>query len=140
MKDRTPRSTAYQHKILELHVDQKFFDLRNNDEGLYDSRSDENKTNLKEELRLEIRRLIGSYCTPTQKKVYELICDGYNQTETGKIMNMQQTSVTKCLHGNVNYKNNTKYGGIIKKMRKLIEGPEGEKIRRLLLELDDLEP
>jgi predicted transcriptional regulator len=69
--------------------------------------------------------------------VIRLYADGYTQMEIAKMLNVNQSSITKSLNGNVDYKNGKKvYGGARKKIRKIIE--LDDEIKQILQEMADL--
>jgi predicted transcriptional regulator len=66
-----------------------------------------------------------------------LYADGYTQMEIAKMLNVNQSSITKSLNGNVDYKNGKKvYGGARKKIRKIIE--LDDKIKSILLAMEEV--
>jgi predicted transcriptional regulator len=69
--------------------------------------------------------------------VIRLYADGYTQMEIAKMLDVNQSSITKSLNGNVDYKNGKKvYGGARKKIRKIIESDE--KIKSLLKQMNEI--
>ena len=57
--------------------------------------------------------------------------------EIAKILNVNQSSITKSLNGNVDYKNGKKvYGGATKKIKKIIESDD--KIKDILSRMNEL--
>jgi len=82
----------------------------------------ENLIELEEQLKKEFWRVVDTLLTPRQREVIHLYADGYTQMEIAKMLNVNQSSITKSLNGNVDYKNGKKiYGGARKKIRKIIE-------------------
>jgi hypothetical protein len=73
----------------------------------------------------QILRIIDEKLTQKQKDVIKLRLKGFTQFYIGTLLNRHQTTVHKILNGNVDYKNSKKsnvkkrYGGIIKKLKKL---------------------
>lgn len=75
---------------------------------------------LKEKLRLALWRLVDTKLTARQREVLHLHVDGYTQTEIAKRLGVNQSSITKSIHGNCDYKNGKRmYGGAKKKLKKL---------------------
>ena len=92
---------------------------------------------LEEDLRREFWRIVNELLTDRQKQVIKLYADGYTQMEIAKMLNVNQSSITKSLNGNVDYKNGKKiYGGARKKIRKIMENDE--KIKSILARMQDL--
>lgn len=91
---------------------------------------------LEEQLKKEFWRVVDTLLTPRQREVIRLYADGYTQMEIAKMLNVNQSSITKSLNGNVDYKNGKKvYGGARKKIRKIIESDE--KIKDILKRMSD---
>ena len=75
--------------------------------------------------------------TERQKQVLELIFSGVSQKDTAKILGIHQTSVQKCLFGNLvcsgKYKD-CRHGGILAKVRKAVYKNDALKEYRIRLE------
>ena len=89
--------------------------------------------------------MVNDNLTPRQKQVIELVSlQKLTQQEAAKILGVNQSSITKSLHGNVDYskrdENNKKtkivYGGSLRRIRKL--ALEDEKIKQILYKISDL--
>jgi DNA-binding CsgD family transcriptional regulator len=77
---------------------------------------------LEAQLKKEFWRVVDTLLTPRQREVIRLYADGYTQMEIAKMLNVNQSSITKSINGNVDYKNGKKvYGGARKKIKKIIE-------------------
>lgn len=75
---------------------------------------------LKEQLKKAFWRIINSELTPRQREVIKLTAQGMTQTEIAKILHVNQSSITKSLNGNCDYKNGKRvYGGAKKKLRRI---------------------
>jgi DNA-directed RNA polymerase specialized sigma24 family protein len=92
---------------------------------------------LEEELKKEFWRVIETCLTDRQKNVIRLYADGYTQMEIAKILNVNQSSITKSIHGNVDYKKQRKaYGGSRRKLKKIVENDD--KIKEILRRISEL--
>jgi predicted transcriptional regulator len=81
--------------------------------------------------------VVDTLLTSRQREVIRLYADGYTQMEIAKMLDVNQSSITKSLNGNVDYKNGKKvYGGARKKIRKIIESDE--KIKSLLKQMNEI--
>lgn len=77
---------------------------------------------LKELLKENMWRIINDDLTDRQAQVIKLYAQGLTQTEIAKMLNVNQSSVTKSINGNCDYRNGRKvYGGARKKLRKIAE-------------------
>lgn len=92
---------------------------------------------LKEQLRVEFWKMVEACCTDHQKEILKLIAEGKTQQEIAKILDVNQSSVTKSLNGNCDYnKGKRVYGGAIKKLRK--EADNNENIKVILARLNEI--
>ena len=93
---------------------------------------------LEDQLREEFWKLAEEVCTERQWVCLTLYSQGYTQMEIAKKLDVNQSSITKSLNGNVDYKNGKKvYGGLIKKLRKAIT--KSEKIQEILSQMQELQ-
>lgn len=77
----------------------------------------------------------GEYLTPHQKTILTMRLTGKTQNEIAEHLGITQSAVHKAMHGNIDYKNNKKrYGGIIKKLRKICTN--NPRIVRILSEIE----
>ena len=80
---------------------------------------------LREELRVQFWRLAKENLTERQFEVLHLLSLNFTQTEIAKMLHVNQSSITKSVHGNCDYRNkgNGKvrkvYGGSKKRLVKL---------------------
>jgi predicted DNA-binding protein YlxM (UPF0122 family) len=89
---------------------------------------------LEERLKKEFWRIVDTLLTPRQKEVLHLYAGGFTQMEIAKKLDVNQSSITKSLNGNVDYKKGKViYGGSTKKLKKIIE--TDEKIKDILLKM-----
>ncbi len=148
---RKNRSDAYQHLLVEIACSNEMLSAFSDDDSLHKKLNpfdyNEKINELQDELKKEVWILIEEHLTPRQKDVIRLFVDGYTQMEIAKILNVNQSSVTKSLNGNVDYKKgkdkNGKdkaskriYGGILRKVQKLIA--ENNKITEILNKISDI--
>jgi len=97
-----------------------------NEDGIYNRLNpfgyNEDLIELEDQLKIEFWRVVNTLLTSRQREVIRLYADGYTQMEIAKMLNVNQSSITKSLNGNVDYKNGKRiYGGARKKIRKIIE-------------------
>jgi transcriptional regulator len=83
-------------------------------------------------------RIIRTKLTPRQCEVIELYAQGLTQTEIAKRLNVNQSSITKSINGNCDYRNGKKiYGGAKKKLRRIAaQDPE---IQEILRQMGDIQ-
>lgn len=124
---RKNRSDSYQWVLLETACSNDMMEAFCNDDSIYARLSggfayDERMLELEDRLKKEFWRVVDTLLTERQREVIRLYADGYTQMEIAKMLNVNQSSITKSLNGNVDYKNGKKvYGGARKKIRKIIE-------------------
>jgi len=135
------RSNHYQHLILEAICSHDMMEAFSNHDSISHRLNpfeyDEELAELEEQLRVEFWRVVGETLTERQKIVIQLYSEGKTQMEIAKELGVNQSSITKCLHGNCDYSNSKRvYGGSIKKIKKIIE--TDEKILSILDKIRDL--
>ena len=126
MEKRKNRSDSYQYILLETVCSNDMMEAFCNEDGIYNRLNpfgyNEDLLELEDQLKVEFWRVVDTLLTPRQKEVIRLYADGYTQMEIAKMLNVNQSSITKSLNGNVDYKNGKRvYGGARKKIRKIIE-------------------
>jgi predicted DNA-binding protein YlxM (UPF0122 family) len=124
--ERKNRSEAYQYLIAEKLYSNDMMESFSNDESISHRLNpfeyNEDLLDLTDELKVEFWRIVNSLLTDRQKEVIRLYSDGYTQMEIAKKLNVNQSSITKSLNGNVDYKDGRRvYGGSMKKIKKIIE-------------------
>lgn len=129
MDRRKNRSDKYQWVLIETVCSNDMMESFCNEDGIYNRLNpfgyNEDILELEDQLKKEFWRIVDTLLTPRQKQVIRLYADGYTQMEIAKILNVNQSSITKSLNGNVDYKNGKKvYGGARKKIRKIIENDQ----------------
>jgi DNA-binding CsgD family transcriptional regulator len=141
MERRKNRSDKYQYVLLETVCSNDMMEAFCNEDSisarLNPFEYNENLIELEEQLKKEFWRVVDTLLTPRQREVIHLYADGYTQMEIAKMLNVNQSSITKSLNGNVDYKNGKKvYGGARKKIRKIIE--LDDKIKSILQAMEDV--
>jgi DNA-binding CsgD family transcriptional regulator len=138
---RKNRSDSYQQIFAERMVPNEMLESFSNEDGVFKrlnpfSYSDE-IADLEDQLKKEFWRIVDTLLTPRQRDVIKLYADGYTQMEIAKMLNVNQSSITKSLNGNVDYKNGKQiYGGSRKKLRKIIENDD--RIKNILKRISEL--
>lgn len=145
---RKTRSDQYQHLIVETLVSSDLMESFGNSDSISSRLNpfayNEDLLDLQDQLKVEFWRIVNML-TPRQQQVIRLYCDGLTQMEIAKKLGVNQSSITKSLHGNVDYskkssKKNTKksksYGGTHRKIQKIIEADE--KIQEILEKMREL--
>ena len=142
MAKRSRKSKRYQHKIVEIGFDSAKLSNFSMDRGIGEilasnSYSDE-IVELREKLLNELYDIInGDYLTGHQKKILMMRLMGKTQNEIADHLGITQSAVHKAMHGNIDYKNNKKrYGGIIKKLKKICTN--NEVIRDILIKMEEV--
>lgn len=142
MRDFTKnRSDKYQHILLELLCDPSLLVEISESRGmsgiLNSSVYSEELYDLKDKLNSAFWRIIRTELTERQCEVIELYADGYTQTEIAKKLGVNQSSITKSINGNCDYKNGKRvYGGAKKKLRKIAE--TDSEIQDLLFRISEI--
>ncbi len=141
MNKRQNRSDRYQHILLETVCSNDMMESFCNNDSISNRLNpfsyNEDLLDLEDQLKVEFWRIVDTLLTDRQKEVIRLYADGYTQMEIAKMLNVNQSSITKSLNGNVDYKNGKKvYGGARKKIRKIIENDD--KIKLILSKMNDL--
>lgn len=125
MGRKTNRSNGYQHLFAEQPYSNEMMAEFSEAQGLvenYRAEDRERLLDLRDELRLEFWRLAKDNLTERQFQVIELLAKGYTQIEIAKQLNVNQSSITKSVNGNCDYRNGKKiYGGAKKKLRRLAD-------------------
>lgn len=123
-QDRTStRSAGYQNVIVELSCDPETLAERSDAQGitgmLNSNAHSEELLDLQEQLLTEFWRIVDTL-TPRQSQVLKLYAQGLTQIEIAKHLNVNQSSITKSINGNCDYRNGKKiYGGAKKKLQRI---------------------
>lgn len=125
MKEYQTRSQTYQYKVLERISSDDYLKTLDSNKGLtgflnYDS---EEVKELQDQLLERLWQLIDIHCTDKQKLILNLLYkEGLTQQEVADFRGISQSTVNKCIHGNVDYKNNKRTsGGIIHKLQPIFK-------------------
>ena len=137
---RQNRSDRYQWVLLETVCSNDMMEAFCNEDSisarLNPFEYNEDLIELEEQLKKEFWRVVDTLLTSRQREVIRLYADGYTQMEIAKMLNVNQSSITKSLNGNVDYKNGKKiYGGARKKIKKIIENDQ--KIKDILQKIQE---
>jgi len=108
-------------------------------DDIEDDRQKERYIELKTKLAKAFWKVVEEKLTKRQGQVLHLLASGYTQIEIAKILEVNQSSVAKSVHGNCDYKKGKKsYGGSEKKLRKLChQDPDIINILKQISELED---
>lgn len=141
VEKRKNRSDSYQWILLETVCSNDMMEAFCNEDSIYNRLNpfhyNEGLMELEDQLKKEFWRVVDTLLTSRQKQVIRLYADGYTQMEIAKMLNVNQSSITKSLNGNVDYKNGKKvYGGARKKIKKIIENDE--KIKEILFKMREM--
>ncbi|KKN74475.1 hypothetical protein LCGC14_0389920 [marine sediment metagenome] len=136
------RSDRYQHVLVEASCSPdmlaEFSDSRGMSGIINNAFYDEELFDLKDQLRKELWRIIRTKLTKRQCQVIELYAQGLTQIEIAKKLKVNQSSITKSINGNCDYRNGKKvYGGAKKKLRRL--AGQDTKIQGILTRMHELQ-
>lgn len=142
MEKRKNRSDAYQHVLVEFACGHDVLEGFCNEDSIYSKLNpfdyDERLLDLKDQLKEEFWRIVNTLLTPRQKEVLELRSKGLTQMEIAKKLKVNQSSITKCIYGNTDYRSDKRiYGGIKKRLDKIIENDD--KIKAILKQMRDIQ-
>jgi hypothetical protein len=151
MNNKRPnRSDKYQYLLLETVCSHEQLETFSNEESFYKRlcpfEYNERIAELEDELKSEFWRVVEENLTERQKEVMKLVSAGKTQMEIAKQLNVNQSSITKSLNGNVDYSSNMTgksgkkgariYGGSLRKLIKVVE--TDKKIQEILQKISDL--
>ncbi len=120
------RSDSYQHKIVESACSPEMLmeiaDSKGIGAQLNPFGYNEELLDLKDQLKEHFWRLVRTKLTDRQREVIELYCEDLTQTEIAKKLGVNQSSITKSMNGNCDYRNGKRvYGGAKRKIQKIAE-------------------
>ena len=142
MNRRENRSNKYQNIFTEqLYSNDMMSDFAEH-QGLaeyVDPELKESLMDLHDELKQEFWRLVRAELTLRQQQVLEMSAlERKTQIEIAKMLKVNQSSITKSLNGNCDYRNGKRvYGGCRKRLQKLVE--KDEKIQAILARIATLQ-
>lgn len=145
------RSDKYQYSIVESpsapDLLAEFSDARGIAGIINNAKYDEELFELQDQLKLEFWRIIETELTERQREVLKLCADGLTQMEIARQLGVNQSSITKSIHGNCDYckyRNGKKvkkvkkvYGGSRKKLRRVAN--QDLKIQEILFRINELQ-
>lgn len=129
------------HSFVEISIDPGLLNNFANEDGmsayLNSCAGSEEFQELRIELYEEVMKMIKECLTEKQKQVMIMTyIEGKTQNEISIELGRHQTAIHKTLQGNIDYGNNGKrYGGALKKLRKLCSS--NEKIQSILRRMRD---
>lgn len=143
MPDRSKnRSDKYQYVLVESPCSPEMLTEVADSEGINAQLNpwgyNEELLILKDRLKESFWRLV-KMLTPRQQEVIRLLARGRTQTEIAKRLGVNQSSVTKSLNGNCDYKGNKRvfYGGSRKRLIKLAE--QDPEVQEILMRIRDIQ-
>ena len=140
MGRKTNRSNGYQHLFAEQPYSNEMMAEFSEAQGLVENYNPEDREQLlvlREELRLAFWALAKEHLTARQYQVIELLAQGFTQIEIAKKLHVNQSSITKSVNGNCDYRNGRKiYGGARKKLRRLSD--KDPKIQEIIVQIAEI--
>lgn len=140
MGRKSNRSNNYQHLFAEQSYSNEMMAEFSESQGLIENYKPEDKENLidlRETLNKEFWRLAKENLTERQFQVIELLAKGFTQIEIAKQLNVNQSSITKSVNGNCDYRNGKKiYGGAKKKLRRLAD--QDSQIQEIIAQIAEI--
>lgn len=136
------RSNGYQHFYAEQSYSNEMMAEFSEHQGIsvhYDPDVHEKILDLREQLKDEFWKLVRTKLTPRQRQVIELYAEKKTQIEIAKILGVNQSSITKSVNGNRDYRKDKKvsYGGSLLKLRRFAE--DSETIQEILRKIAELQ-
>jgi DNA-binding CsgD family transcriptional regulator len=140
MGRKSNRSNGYQHLFAEQPYSNEMMAEFSEAQGLvenYNSEDREQLLVLREELRVAFWALAKQHLTDRQFQVIELLAQGFTQIEIAKKLHVNQSSITKSVNGNCDYRNGRKiYGGAKKKLCRLSD--KDPKIQEIINQITEI--
>lgn len=140
MSRKSNRSNGYQHLFAEQPYSNEMMAEFSEAQGLVENYRPEDREkllDLRETLHQEFWRLAKENLTERQFQVIELLAKGFTQIEIAKQLNVNQSSITKSVNGNCDYRNGKKiYGGAKKKLRRLAD--QDEDIQSIIAQIAEI--
>lgn len=118
------RSDRYQYILVEAPCSPEqlteFSDAQSIGGRLNNQNYNEELYDLQDRLKDAFWRIIYTQLTSRQREVLRLYADGYTQIEIAKKLHVNQSSITKSINGNCDYRNGKRiYGGAKKKLKRI---------------------
>ena len=142
--DRTKnRSDRYQYVLVESACSPEMLTEISDSASIYSQLNpfgyNEELLDLKDQLKALFWKMVEEKLTPRQREVLKLYCDGLTQTEIANVLHVNQSSITKSMNGNCDYKKGRRiYGGSKTRLKKLAESnTEIQEVLALIAELND---
>ena len=148
MEKRKTRSSAYQWILVEKAFSHDMMESFADDDGMHKKLNpfeyNEDVLLLEDQLKERFWEIIEEHLTERQKEIVNLLKQGKTQQETASLLQINQSSITKSLHGNSEYSSSingksqkkTSYGGIVRKIRKIVESDT--KVNELLEKISEI--
>lgn len=140
MGKKSNRSNGYQYIYTEQPYSSEMMAEFSEAQGLVENYNPEDREkllDLRDDLKIEFWRLAQEHLTERQFQVIELLAKGYTQIEIAKQLNVNQSSITKSVNGNCDYRNGKRiYGGAKKKLRRLAD--KDKKITEIIQQIADI--
>lgn len=140
--DRTKnRSDSYQFVLLESPCSPDMLTEFSDSQGITGMLNlvahNEELMDLQEQLMAAFWRIVDTQLTPRQRQVLRLYAQGLTQIEIAKKLNVNQSSITKSINGNCDYRNGRKiYGGAKRKIWRIAsKDPEIQEIFIRIVEI-----
>jgi len=140
MDRRKNRSDRYQNLFAELPYSNDMMAEFAEADGLVENYRPEDRESLmdlRDQLKVEFWRLVDTELTARQRQVIRLYAQGLTQIEIARKLNVNQSSITKSINGNCDYRNGKRvYGGAKKKICKLAE--KDTRIRAIFVQIAEI--
>jgi DNA-binding CsgD family transcriptional regulator len=140
MGRKSNRSNGYQHLFAEQSYSNEMMAEFSEAQGLVENYKPEDREmllDLRDTLNKEFWRLAKENLTERQFQVIELLAKGFTQIEIAKQLNVNQSSITKSVNGNCDYRNGKKiYGGAKKKLRRLSD--QDSQIQEIIAQIAEI--
>lgn len=145
MGKKNNRSNGYQHLFAEQSYSNEMMAEFSEAQGLVENYTPEDKEQLmvlRDQLKEEFWRIAKENLTSRQFEVIKLLSVGFTQIEVARLLHVNQSSITKSVNGNCDYRNKDKkvvYGGARKKLRRLSDkDPKVQEIIRQIAEIHSM--
>lgn len=127
-RKRPTRSQLYQYLLVEKVFSHEMMENFPDEDSLYKKLNpyayNEDILILEDQLKERFWQIIEKHLTKRQLQIVNLLKKGATQSETAKALGVNQSSITKSVHGNVDYSKasgKASYGGICKKLARVVD-------------------